>query len=497
MSIVHRDSAACIGPDGPDRPPPRSVWTRRVTNDEGDDLGVVTEFVPANYDRLDDRIADYRRHRDVLTDNQTEWLDRVEAAMTEAAATIRTDRLGLVAALDHLGVEVTFDVRSQRHWWRDLHNGHPQSWQSTTKRLDASIRARIAEAFPKALNGHPLNFGRDSWPTALNAVLHDNERDFFGDWLHAQPAWDGEPRLGDLMARMFELADRTDPLAEWAGYGILGTAVMRCYQPGAKADEIAVWVGPQGCGKSTLLRRLLPDGHWGDRWFSDSLDLSADSKAFAENLQGCVLVEASEMVGSTKAEIERLKAVLSRTNDTTRLSYRADPEDLLRRAVIIGTTNSAESLPNDPTGLRRFVPIEITDGDPTYIRTVLDAKLRGQLWAEALARYNAGEHPRLPDVLKATQRSRAEAHRHRDILIEDALSDWLTTSAPHEFLMRDAAQGCGLVRFGETSTTVTARDAARLRKALRSLGSDIDRRTERGNLWTNPVHNTARQTLDF
>ena len=299
------------------------------------------------------------------------------------------------------------------------------------------------------------------------------------------------------MVWMFELADRTDPLAEWAGFGILGTAVMRCYQPGAKADEIAVMVGPQGCGKSTLLRRLLPDGRWGDRWFSDSLDLSADSKTFAEGLQGRVLVEASEMVGSTKAEIERLKAVLSRTNDTARLSYRADPEDLLRRAVIVGTTNSSESLPNDPTGLRRFVPIEISDGDPAHIRIVLDQKLRGQLWAEALARYNAGEHPRLPDLLKAAQRSRAEAHRHRDILIEDALSDWLTNSATSEFLMRDAAHGCGLIRFGETATTVSARDAARLRKALRTLGAEIGRHSREGNLWTNPMHNTTPDRLDF
>ena len=99
-------------------------------------------------------------------------------------------------------------------------------------------------------------------------------------------------------------------------------------------------------------------------FFSDSLNFFGDDKSRAEALQGRVIVECSEMAGATRADHEMLKAFLTRANDgTLRLSYRRDPETMLRRAVIIGSSDRDTPLPNDDN-LRRFVPVYLLGGSP-------------------------------------------------------------------------------------------------------------------------------------
>ena len=122
------------------------------------------------------------------------------------------------------------------------------------------------------------------------------------------------------------------------------------------------WNAPTGPGPNSTCSRCL----WGRRvpgslpcspscfprtgpeWFSDQLNLAADPKVRAEALQGVVMVEVAEMTGSTRAEIQSLKAFLSRTNDGgIRLAWRRNPEPMPRRCILVGTSNEAECLPND------------------------------------------------------------------------------------------------------------------------------------------------------
>lgn len=77
--------------------------------------------------------------------------------------------------------------------------------------------------------------------------------------------------------------------------------------------------------------------------FNDGLHLAADPRIRAEALQGRAIVEASEMAGSTRAEMESLKAFLSRTDDGgQRMAYRRNPEAMPRRCIIVGTSNNPE-----------------------------------------------------------------------------------------------------------------------------------------------------------
>ena len=74
--------------------------------------------------------------------------------------------------------------------------------------------------------------------------------------------------------------------------------------------------GPQGIGKSTLAARL------GGEWFSDSLTLTdMEDKTGAEKLQGYWLVEISELTGIRKADLDRVKAFISRQDDKYRASF--------------------------------------------------------------------------------------------------------------------------------------------------------------------------------
>ena len=207
-------------------------------------------------------------------------------------------------------------------------------------------------------------------------------------------------------------------------------------EPGIKLDEMPVLIGPQGTGKSTALRLALPPSM--PELFNDGLHLAADPKFRAEALQGRAIVEASEMAGSTRAELESLKAFLSRTDDGgVRLAYRRNPEAMPRRCIIIGTTNNSECLPNDPSGNRRFVPVVLTGGKPAQVTIYLNNN-RDQLWSEARTLYQWKiEDPEhaitawLPDHLKTAQRDATELARRKDEVMEDKIDSALATRGDH------------------------------------------------------------------
>jgi predicted P-loop ATPase len=170
---------------------------------------------------------------------------------------------------------------------------------------------------------------------------------------------------------------------------MLIAAVRRVRQPGCKFDEIPVLEGPQGENKSTALSIL---AHSQD-WFLDDLPLTADSKKVIEQTAGKWIVEASDLSGMRKADIEHVKALASRQVDRSRMAYGRRPMERPRQFIIIGTTNSSKYL-KDLSGNRRFWPVKVTKFDIDALRRDCD-----QLWAEAAVREKAGESIRLDQSL--------------------------------------------------------------------------------------------------
>ena len=392
----------------------------------------------------------------------------------------RKDATALEGALTALGVELRYNLRAQRGEMK--RDGAP--WIEMTDRSTADLRREIGEKFQYSTDSRrpsPLHYGETSWKLWTDALLFLRETDPFLEWLGALPAWDGVDRVRHWLTDAFEVEDEGDPLLPWAAQFLLLGSVARAFAPGMKLDEMPVLIGPQGIGKSTALRLSLPPEM--PELFADGLYLAGSAKERAEALQGRVIVEASEMAGSTRGELESLKAFLSRVDDgAVRLAYRHNPETMLRRCVIVGTTNARDPLPNDPSGNRRFVPVVLTGGDVGNLIDYLDRN-RMQLWAEAVALHKEGVHPRLPDEMKTAQAEATERARRRDELLEDAAEQWLAEDRDG-FTMEEAVRGLGMVRDGDPVAGLNMRNVRRLATILRSRGYAKRRERRDGTLAT-------------
>lgn len=216
--------------------------------------------------------------------------------------------------------------------------------------------------------------------------------------------WDGVSRVNEWLVRYAGAKNTRYVLAVSAI--VLIAAVRRVREPGCKYDEMLVLESSQqGLNKSSALRALCPQ----DDWFSDDLPLNVEAKQVIERTLGKWIIEASDMKGNRAADRDHLKAMLSRQVDgPARMAYARIPVERRRQFVIIGTTNNAEYL-NDPTGARRFWPIEIQKFDVEAVK-----RDREQLWAEACAREAAGESIRLSEDLWDEAGQEQEARQEVD-----------------------------------------------------------------------------------
>ena len=178
------------------------------------------------------------------------------------------------------------------------------------------------------------------------------------------------------------------PYVRAVGAITLIAAVRRVRQPGCKFDEMLILESEQGTEKSVALETLAVNSEW----FSDDLPLSADGKRVIEQTRGRWIIEAAELSGMRKADVEHLKAMLSRRTDRARLSYGRMTTEKRREFIVVGTTNEKTYL-KDLTGNRRFWPVEVKFNIHTLRRD------RDQLWAEAAVREAQGESIRLDPKL--------------------------------------------------------------------------------------------------
>jgi hypothetical protein len=203
----------------------------------------------------------------------------------------------------------------------------------------------------------------------------------------AQAQWDGVSRVEGLFSKYFGAADTEFNRA--AAKCWMVAAVRRVRSPGVKFDEMIVVESPQGKGKSSAFAALAVQ----PAWFSDNLALGAKSKEVIELTQGKWIIEIAELHGMRKAEIERVKAQLSRQFDEARLAYGRITEHVPRQFVFCGTSNNKSYL-KDATGNRRFWPVETGDIDLDALKRDVD-----QLWGEAATLEAAGESIRLDKAL--------------------------------------------------------------------------------------------------
>jgi hypothetical protein len=211
----------------------------------------------------------------------------------------------------------------------------------------------------------------------------------------------GKPRIDTWMIDYMGAPDT--PFVRAVGRMMLVASVRRVMVPGTKFDYICVLESPEGFNKSSALAAL-----YGAENFSDQSILGLTDKELQEAVRGRWGMEAADLSGMRKAEIEKIKAQLSRQIDRTRPAYGRAVIDAPRCVVFWGTTNDEEYL-RSQTGNRRFLPVPVGRIDVAAIE-----RDRDQLWAEAVDAEIVGEDIMLPKPLWAAAAAEQDARTQWD-----------------------------------------------------------------------------------
>jgi predicted P-loop ATPase len=224
------------------------------------------------------------------------------------------------------------------------------------------------------LQHHGINVSPTVAADAAQIVARENSFHPVRDYLDGL-VWDGRERLDHWTIDFLGTEDT--PYNRGVGARFMISAVARIYQPGCKADCAPILEGEQGIKKSTALRVL------GAPWFTDEI-AELGTKDAAQQLHGVWIVELAELESMTKAEINKVKAFLSRGTDRFRLPYGRRVGQFPRQCILVGSVNKDAYL-RDETGGRRFWPIACGKIDIAGLKAARD-----QLWAEAVVRFRRG-----------------------------------------------------------------------------------------------------------
>lgn len=314
----------------------------------------------------------------------------------------------------------------------------PGAWSDTD---DAQLRAW--------LESHYGITGKDKVADATDCVFSDHSFHPIRDYLNGL-TWDGRERLDTLVIDYLGAEDT--PLNRAMTRKHFTAAVARVFEPGCKYDYCLVLTGPEGIGKSTLLNVM------GGRWFSDSVT-SIDGKDGMDQLRNCWIIELGELASLKRAEVESIKSFLSSRVDKYRPAYAKHVKEFRRQCVFCATTNEDLFLKGE-TGNRRFWVIKVDPG----LRKFGDwheamVRDRDQLWAEAVARYRAGEKLYLDPTLEDQARQVQQMHNDdNDDPLVTGLPDYLDTLLPSRW---------GSMGKDERRQWITSEDPLRAKGVLR------------------------------
>lgn len=371
-----------------------SALSRACNNTEVGDVRLVVESTAANL-KVDGKKVKggpalakiIGEHGKAVVNRINEWIGRdSDFIRNKDGVIIPKNQENIRRAVELLGYDLSYDQFSDRL----LVNGHAME--------DHEVEHIYFQVDSEHHFMPPWDFFKQkirhlAWSNAFHPVK---------DYLRSL-SWDGVARLDEWLIKSAAVEDSAYTRA--VSSIMLIAAVRRIVHPGSKYDEMVVWESPQGTDKSSAAQALCPN----PAWFTDDLQLNLKSQQLIESTLGKWIVEASELSGKRKAEIEGLKAMLSRQVDgPARMAYAHFPVERPRHFIIIGTTNSAAYL-TDSTGSRRWWPMVVQRFDVAWIRATRD-----QLWAEAAHREAAGESIRLPEHLWPAATEQQDARREID-----------------------------------------------------------------------------------
>ncbi len=255
---------------------------------------------------------------------------------------------------------------------------HPLEWRPLTQEALNSIirRAKKEQVCEK---GSPK--------TAIVEYVYSEDvpvHNPIGDYLKQLPVWDGKNHIAQLFSRLPGLTSEQQAfLATW-----LRSAVAHWLQMDTLHGNecVPTLIGAQGCGKTTFFHRLLPMEL--RQYYLDHLNLSNKfdkEMALTNNL----LVNLDELEAIRPSQHAALKQTLSKSKVNGRPIYGCAQEDRPRFASFVATTNNPHPL-TDPTGSRRYICLQIPDGQ--YIDNTGEIDY-GQLYAQVVYELTVAKTP--------------------------------------------------------------------------------------------------------
>lgn len=337
-----------------------------------------------------------------VVERLTKWIGGDIDFVRNAAGQVLPKHQGNIKrAIELLGHELSYNQFSDKF----LCDGKPledPQWKSIYLEIDREFR------FQPPLEFYLMVLHDTAWSNGFHPVKQ------YLDALR----WDQVPRLDTWLITCAQAEDT--PYVRAVSRIMLIAGVKRIRHPGCKYDEMVVWESHQGGDKSSAAQALCPD----PAWFSDDLRLNLASQQLIEATLGKWIIEASDLAGKRKAEIDTLKSMMSRQVDgPARMAYAHFAVERPRHFIFIGTTNNSEYLP-DMTGGRRFWPMTVQRFNTEWIKTHRD-----QLWAEACTYEAAGESIRMSEGLWGDAEAQQEKRRTPDPW-ETSLRAFMLTITP-------------------------------------------------------------------
>lgn len=258
-------------------------------------------------------------------------------------------------------------------WYDEFLQRGMTSWNTATRELRDSDMVDLTVYIQRELE--IPNMTLRTVEAAVQSYQRINVRNSAQDWMRAQ-IWDGESRLDKVCPLGFGTPD--DDYYRAVGRCFIMSIVKRVMEPGSQVDTVPVFEGPEGLRKSTALRII------GGNWFTECHE-EITGKDFLQIMPGKMLVEISELYSFKRAEIERIKGIITNRIDRYRPSYGRIAVDHPRMCVFAGTTNRNDWNGSD-TGARRFWPVACGQIDLQWLKDN-----RSLLFAEAFIRVMAGD----------------------------------------------------------------------------------------------------------
>ncbi len=300
------------------------------------------------------------------------------------------------------------------------------------------------------------------------------------DWLETLPTWDGVDRLAQIAdgfpVRAAEPIGAETPEQAQAAYATYVRAITRRWfiqgvqavagwrNEAEQVPFVLVFCGEQGQGKTTWILECAPPQFTQD---AVTLNLSGSVTQNRDSIRQATRVPINELgeleTTFRKSDQGALKNYLSATEDTYRLAY-ARTEITVRRCSVYAGSVNTNAILRDETGSRRFWPISLDEDANNLIPRIADHE---QVWAQALALWDAGEPFHLSQTEKQLHDRFSEQHREVSE-VEDKMNDAFPNGFyRHDGRGHDLPEGLGVVSVSDIVTQISVKGDDKQREQIR------------------------------